>query len=249
MKALLISLFLAGSIVAEEISAPIFITKDGTTLENKVYSLSKKADCPMIVIGDPDHEEPEYKVKNVTLKNIVLFGNKDFQTTEYYLNGFLRNNCITVRGAENIKIENVVVAYARSGGVVIEKKSKNITINGINSFLCFFDGLALYECTDCMIMNGVIHSNDYAGISMDHRADKNRFYSLSLEANLHAGIFMRDCNGNFFNTINFIGSGIYMNKREEPNTGCSDNYFLNINAPRIYAGEECERNFILKPKK
>ena len=245
MKTLLF-LMLFTPLYSEEISSPILITKDNTVLSDKYLKLSRGANCPMIVVGDSLNEEPGYRVSHVLLKNLYLDGNKDFQTSEYYNEGFLRNNCITVRAGSSVTIQNVVVCYARSGGIVLEKKCENIIIDGLNAYNCFFDGFAMCESTGCTLMNGTLHRNDYAGISMDWRCNKNKFFNLDLDYNQDVGIFMRDSNENIFFNIGFKGSGIYLNKRDFKNTGCSDNLFLEVSDIPIYVGDECWNNKLKK---
>jgi len=234
MKALL-SLFFAFSLFGEEINSPIYITKENTVVENKYFRLAKNSNCPMIVVGDNEHENPQYRLNHIVLKNLFLDGATDYQTRELYKDGFLRNNCITIRGCSDVTIENVVVCYARSGGVVLEKGCSKITI----------DGFAACETTDSVVMNGLLHSNQYAGISMDWRCNGNKFFNLNIENNIKCGVFLRYCNDNTFYNITFKYSGIYINRRpESPDTGCHGNRFLKINDIPIYVGKDCEGNTI-----
>lgn len=239
MKIVFLLLLLTQLVHTAELTTPIFIKTSGMVLENKEYTLAKNANCPMLVIDG---------VQNVTLSNLYLDGNKDEQTSEYYTkNEELRNNCITIRNSSNINLYNIVTCRARSGGIVIEKSCSNITINGLNSYNNFFDGFCIYESEGCTLLNAHIHTNIYAGISLDWRANKNVFFRVTLENNGHAGIFMRDANQNCFNEVTLRHSGIYIHQRDnEKETGCSFNYFFLFTRPVIYVGSEsCRENKLL----
>lgn len=227
------------------LDSPIVITESNIIIEghpSTMLKLANGSNCPMIIIGNIDSSVP---VSGVIIRNLFLDGNKDNQNSEYFKPlPFLRNNCITIRNCTNILLENITVCNASSGGVVIEKQSSSIIINGLNSYDNAFDGFCIYESTGCLITNSHLHSNAYAGISLDWKANNNKFMNITLDRNLHAGIFMRDSNNNVFLNLMFKHSGIYIHQRDdEENTGCSNNYFWNFNNIPVFIGSKsCEGN-------
>lgn len=265
MKKILLFLFLAisalaGTLIEFEpgrhyVNKPIFIEKDDVTIDGKgcILQLSKHANCPVIVIGERSLK-PKKTVTNVHIKNIIIDGGKDYQDSEYMTGmGYLRNNCITVRGAENVYLDNVVTANSMSGGIVCELKSRNILIDGVNSYGNVYDGIAICESTGVYVMNSILQFNNAAGLSMDWGADMNRFKNITLAYNLDLAIFMRDSNSNIFNDIDTGNGGVFVGLRDPDNkkTGCFNNTFLFINPPvMIHNNEKCLNNvFLLKVKK
>lgn len=264
MKALIISLLFITKLFAETIiqlppgltiiKEPIYIEQSNTTViasNDTLLQLAKNANCPVIVIGERS-EKPAHIVTNVKLKNLVIDGNKDFQDSEFMTGKpYLRNNCVTVRGASDVYIENIVVYNARSGGVVFELGTTKSIINGINAYNNYWDGFAACATTKCTIKNGLIHSNNAAGISLDWRTDGNSFTDLMIENNGDQGLFIRDCRNNYFKNLSFKYSGIFMGSRDInfPETACFGNIFLLLNQPDIQVDENSKKNnniFFLK---
>jgi len=257
MKALIISFLLVTSLFADSIinlppgltiiEEPMYIEQNNVTIVgdgSSVLKLGKHKNCPIIVVGERS-EKPTKQINNIKIINVVLDGNKDFQDSEYMpLRPYLRNNCLTVRGATNVYIENIVVSNARSGGVVFELGTTNSIINGINAHSNYWDGFAACDSTKNMIRNGLFHSNHAAGISLDWRTDNNIFSDLIIENNGDQGIFMRDCRNNYFKNIALKYSGIFLGSRDinYPDTACFENIFLLLNQPYIEIDSNSAKN-------
>ncbi len=206
---LLIFLWLSLVGNTREIDSFINITTPGVyDFQGEVLYLKEKSNSPAIVIGDVAHENPSFVAQDITLRNVVIFGMMDNQTSEY--NGvypYLRNNGITIRGARNVTIENVWVVGARSGGIVTEKHSDNITVR--NSFFVsnFFDGIAACETTNSLFENVVTAGNHYAGISLDWFVKDSTFRGILSWYNRDWTAFQRLSTGIRYEHISSYGNG------------------------------------------
>ncbi len=266
MKALLFLLLTTVSIYAHkvlqfqegviEITEPIIITESHVTLkgkENTVLKLAAHANCPILIIGDPN-DPAKIEFEGIIIKDLRFDGNRGEQDFEGYGGNidtggktYLRNNCITVRHCKNVTINDCTVMNARSGGIVLEKHCKNIVLNGINAHHNFFDGIAACESTECLIMNSILHSNDYAGLSCDWKFDYNKIFNLQIHNNRRLGIYMRDSNNNMFEKLIFTNNYICLSQRDDDKTtGCCSNFFNNISGTKIYATDDnCKENYFI----
>ena len=225
------------------IKHPIIIDRDDVELRGRgpgtVLFLAAQANCPMVVIGSTS-TPTRWSVRQVTVRDMVIDGNREGQDFECYGGpcddrnlALLRNNGITVRGAEDILIENVVTRRARSGGVVLEKTCRQIRITGLESYDNEFDGLAAYETEDSSFTRLNLHHNRSAGFSFDWRFNRNHITDTMASENGSQGIFMRDSIGNVFERLTLQANGeqgIFMGEtRTLPGTACRYNKFLAVN--------------------
>jgi hypothetical protein len=168
------------------------------------------------------------------VKSLVIDGNRTQQDFECYggpCDGHnltaLRNNGITVRGAEDIVVEDVVTRRARSGGIVLEKHCRRIRISRFEAYENEFDGVAAYETEDSEFTQLNLHHNRSAGFSFDWRFNRNRVADARATENGSQGIFMRDSIGNIFERVTLTGNGqqgIFMAEtRTLPGTACRYN--------------------------
>ncbi len=206
--------------------------------ESTILMLADHADCPLVVIG-PMETPPTRKVTGVSLRKLILDGNRYNQLNE--CNGgpcdngglsFIRNNALTIRSAEDIRVERVTARGARSGGLVLEKHSRRIHVSDFTSYHNHFDGFAAYETEESFFTRLYLHSNDAAGISIDLRFDRNIISHARLENNGSQGIFMRDSNFNNFNHLSVTGNGaqgIFIAQADDQhNTPCTGNIFSDL---------------------
>ena len=144
----------------------------------------------------------------------------------------IRNNGITIRGAEDVCIEHVVTRRARSGGVVLEKNCRRVFINDLDSHDNHFDGLAAYETEDCSFTRLRLHHNLSAALSVDWKFNRNVIADSTLELNGSQGVFMRDAVGNQFRNLvikNNGQQGIFIAQTESmPATACIKNSFIKL---------------------
>jgi len=221
------------------INQPIVIDRDGIELRGRgpdtLLFLAARANCPVVVVGSsstPTHR----MVRHISVRELVIDGNREEQTVECYGGpcdernlSLLRNNGITIRGAEDILIENVVTRRTRSGGVVLEKTCRRVRIIGLESCDNEFDGLAAYETEDSSFTRLNLHHNQSAGFSFDWRFNRNYIADASAVDNGSQGIFMRDSIGNTFERMILRSNGeqgIFMAEtRTIPGTACRYNKF------------------------
>lgn len=206
--------------------------------ESTILLLANDADCPLVVIG-PMETPPTRKVSGIALRKLILDGNRLHQVNE--CNGgacdnggisHIRNNALTIRSAEEIRVERVTTRSARSGGIVLEKNSRRIHISDLTSHDNHFDGFAAYETEESFFTRLYLHGNAAAGISIDLRFDRNIISHARLENNGSQGIFMRDSNFNNFNHLTVTGNGaqgIFIAQANDlHNTPCTGNIFSGL---------------------
>ncbi|MES2706360.1 MAG: right-handed parallel beta-helix repeat-containing protein [Verrucomicrobiota bacterium] len=206
--------------------------------EQTVLQLADRADCPLVVIG-PMETPPSRKVSGIALRKVILDGNRATQDNE--CNGgpcdngglsFIRNNALTVRAAEDVRIERVTARRARSGGIVLEKGCRRIHVSDFTSYDNHYDGFAAYETEESFFTRLYLHSNAAAGISADLRFDRNIISYARLENNGSQGIFMRDSNFNNFNHLTITGNGaqgVFIAQSDDQHTTpCTGNIFSEL---------------------
>lgn len=224
------------------ISRPLVIDRDDVELRGAgartVLVLAAHANCPVLIIGS--ESTPVHRtVRRVSVRDLVIDGNRLEQDFECYGGvcnergrAVLRNNGITVRGAEEVVIERVVTRWARSGGVVLEKNCRRVRITELEAHDNEFDGLAAYETEESVFMRMQLHHNLAAGISVDWRFDRNRIVDSELRDNGSQGIFMRDAEGNLFENLRIRANGaqgIFLAETPElPGTAARDNRFAGL---------------------
>lgn len=221
---------------------PIVLDRDGVELKGSgkltILQLADRAACPAVVIGSTSTPIPK-TVSRVEVRNLVIDGNRSAQEPECWGGicdsgglTFIRNNAITIRGAEEVKLEHVVVRNARSGGVVLEKRCQQIYIDDLEAHDNHFDGLACYETEDSYFSRLNLHDNRAAGISLDLRFNHNVIKSAHLHHNGSQGIFMRESNGNDFRKLKIHengAQGVFIAQADAvTETSCTNNSFADL---------------------
>lgn len=222
------------------ISQPIFLDRNHVELRGQGADtrlvLATRANCPVIVIGRRS-TPPDRLVRGVTVRGLFIDGNRTEQEFECWggpcderNQTALRNNGITVRGAEDVLVEDVVTCRARSGGIVLEKGCRRVRIHRLEAFENEFDGVAAYETEDSEFTHLRLHHNRSAGFSFDWRFNHNRVADATAEDNGSQGIFMRDAIANTFERLvlrNNGEQGVFMAEtRTLPGTACRYNRFV-----------------------
>jgi hypothetical protein len=224
------------------VSEPLVIDRNDIELcgeqELTILKLADRVNCPLLIIGQTV-TPVVHKVSGVTVRKLTLDGNRLAQDHE--CNGgpcdngglsHIRNNALTIRGAEDISIQHVTTRWARSGGLVLEKGCRRVHISDFTSHDNHFDGFAAYETEDSVFTRLYLHSNTAAGISADIRFNHNIVSHARLENNGSQGIFMRDSNFNTFTrlTIDRNGAqGIFLAQADDSkNTPCTGNVFSDL---------------------
>lgn len=188
----------------------------------------------MIIVGD-DNPDPLFLVENVSISSIKLIGNKQNQEWEGWLGDpnkkehSIRNNGITVRHAKSVVINNVDVSDCRSGGIVIERGSSDISVINSTCSRNFFDGIAAYESTNVFLYNLNLVNNDYAGASFDLDFNHNTIANCYVAHNKKEGVFMRHSSRNIFDRLVFSGNAgysIFLAQSELEGSAAKFNLFL-----------------------
>ncbi|AOS43019.1 Pectate lyase superfamily protein [Lacunisphaera limnophila] len=224
------------------LTRPIVIARDDIELRGQgpatVLFLAPRANCPVVLVGSPA-TPVDRRVRRVTVRRLLMDGNRTEQQFECYGGPCdeshltaLRNNGLTIRGAEDILVEDVVTRRARSGGVVLEKDCRRVRIDRLEAYENEFDGLAAYETEDSDFTRLNLHHNRSAGFSFDWRFNRNRITDSIASDNGSQGIFMRDSNHNLFERVTLANNGeqgvFLAETRELPGTACRDNRFSGV---------------------
>ena len=224
------------------IQRPIVIDRDGIELRGTslktTLKLANDANCSVVIVGSVTTPIPRI-VKDVSVRLLTIDGNRDGQAWECCggpcdVGGLtvIRNNGITIRGAEDICIEHVNTRRARSGGIVLEKHCRRVFINDLESNDNHFDGLAAYEAENCTFTQLHLHHNQSAAMSFDWKFNRNLISDSKLEHNGSQGVFMRDSIENKFRNLTIHNNGeqgIFIAQSESlPGTACVKNTFTNL---------------------
>lgn len=221
------------------ITRPIVIDRDDVELRGQgretLLLLAARANCPVVLIGSV-HTPTHRLVRRVVVRHLLIDGNRPEQEFECWGGPCderdrtaLRNNGITIRGAEDIVVEDVVTRRARSGGVVLEKHCRRVRLTRLEAHDNEFDGVAAYETEDSEFTRLDLHHNRSAGFSFDWRFNRNRIADTNASDNGSQGIFMRDSVGNVFERLVLRDNGeqgLFMAEtRTLPGTACRYNQF------------------------
>jgi hypothetical protein len=225
-----------------EIYEPIVLDRDNVELTGSgkltVLRVAERSACPAVVVGTISTPSTR-TVNRVTVRNLVIDGNHRATDPECWGGvcdsgglTFIRNNALTIRSAEEIKIEHIVARNARSGGVVLEKCCRQIYIDDLEACDNYFDGLACYETEDSYFTRLKLHHNRSAGVSLDLRFNHNVIKTASLHHNGSQGIFMRESNSNDFRKLEIHDNGaqgIFIAQADAfSETRCTNNTFSDL---------------------
>jgi hypothetical protein len=254
-----------------EIHNPIVLQRDNQTLRGSgpgtVLHLADDANCPVIILGEPINS-PTRTIRHLSVTGFFIDGNRAHQSRELWrLSGEgseIHNNGITVQRVSDSRVENMVIARCRSGGLVTTRSVHGLSVRGLESFDNEFDGLACYETTDCVFTDLNLHDNPGAGISLDLAFDNNTVSNAVLVSN-DLGIFMRASRQNNFLNVAIQNShhyGVFMAHTEQataagwvpqPQSECTRNSFTNLMAINCGGAafrvnnNTCTNNILIRP--
>ncbi len=199
----ILPLILAAKI--EVVQTPLILTEDNRTYDFgwKVLVVAPNTNIPAIIIGDritPHH--------NITVKNLIVIGNKASQTSEFWRQnpeGY-RNNGINVSRVNGVTLSNIWVFAARSGGFCLEYNCENARVINCISINNFYDGFSAYESIQSKYINCISILNNYAGYSFDLQWNDNSLVDCYSLLDRREAIFIRashnnTINLNYFNPI------------------------------------------------
>ena len=232
-----------------------------------ILKLSHGKAMPALVIGElgvkPEQTRghgiqfyPAREVKNVTVRGLTVLGDfsgarpdADRECFDVEANKsmscdndggrLVRNNGVTIRHSSNVTIEDVRADRHLSGGMVVEKHSHDLKVDGFYASNNSFDGFAGYETHDSTFKNMKLTQNTMSGISIDFEFDHNTFDHVTLLRNGDNGVFSHSVSNKYLNMI--VGENhnyaIYIDGRREkqsdgtwliiPNN-CDNQEFRNI---------------------
>ncbi len=210
-------------------SRPIVLDSDGLKLigiGDVRLKLADNSNSPLIIIGPTktltereisrmsNVEWNAFHTHQIHVENLKIDGNRKNQQTECWLSSVcdshafptshIRNNGVTIRYSYYSTLKNIYVTGARSGGLVIEKYSSNLLVDGFTADDSEFDGFAGYQTQYSVFQNMKFTKNVMAGISIDLDFRKNSFYNVDIIDTGRVGIFGRATSHNYFKNINII---------------------------------------------
>jgi hypothetical protein len=187
-----------------------------------VLRLANGANAPVLIVGDTA-PQPSVVVKNVRISDLEIDGNRANQSSETWpLVPDIRTNGVTLRGVKNVVVERVVVRSARSGGVVVERESRNVTVRQVAAYDNEFDGVAAYRTEKSKFLDLYLSDNRAAGLSFDVDFNRNLIDRVLIVGSAKVGIFMRDSTRNTFKHVFVVGSGehaVFLADLEPPAVG------------------------------
>lgn len=223
---------LAGEFVCD---APVIIERDNVSVigagskQTFIRAADGKA-MPVVIIGSPMNTEtinnipyPAHVTHYVNLSGVSINGNFrkhpnpggfecwDPKTNQSLTCGtdigfFIRNNGLTIRRTEHIRVTDIETKQAFSGGIVVEKLNKDIIMDGFSTTDNFFDGFAGYETTASLFKNFIAYKNIYSGVSVDDDFAGNVFDHGSASDNGDNGVFSADVGHNIFRNMKVLNN-------------------------------------------
>lgn len=220
-------------------TAPIVIDRDSVTLRGTgpatVLKLGDHVNRPVLVLGQTI-ASPTTTRRDIRVADLSIDGNRqnqDYECSTGPCTGgdYLRNNGISLRRVEDVAVDDVSVASARSGGLVVEMGSRRVTVRDFTASDSHFDGLAGYNTEDSVFTGLYLHDNVAAGLSFDSDFNHNTVSDSVLAANGDVGIFMRDATDNVFSAVRIRDSfkdGVYLAENDANNEPALGNTFTGM---------------------
>ncbi|MBD5778958.1 right-handed parallel beta-helix repeat-containing protein [Pelagicoccus sp. NFK12] len=174
-----------------------------------VLRLAKNAQAPVISVG-PLSEYPEEweRIENVTIANLVIDGNKDYQESEYnQQRPWIRNNGIDARTVTGLRVEGVICGNNRSGGLVVSWRCRDVVARTCVFENNYFDGVAYYDSVGVYTVDCDLRRNRGAGVSIDNAVSEALFANCRIVDNRDVGVFARHSDGLMFYKSLVKGSG------------------------------------------
>lgn len=225
---------------------PIIIDRNNVTLRGDGPAtklvLGAHANSPLLIIGQASNE-PTVTRSNIVISDLSFDGNRANQDYECWKNNCasVRNNGVSVRRANDVVLERLTTRRARSGGVVIEKGSRRVTVRDLESSENSFDGLAMYQTEDSIFSGLLLHDNCYAGLSLDLGFNNNIISDVQIFRGPGAGpacgaggfgkvgVFMRESTRNVLRGLHIHNTrehGIFI--ADGPTGPATKNIFSNL---------------------
>ena len=225
---------------------PVVMSRSGVSLIGRgrpTLKLADHAESPLLVMGglDDDSNGVPTPVTGLLVEGLLLDGNRANQAGECWGGACdtggttgVRNSGLAMRGVRDCTVRNVEITGARSGGLVTERDSAGIHVQGLTARDSFFDGLSVNWTRDSVFENLRLSGNAYAGLTMDTKVTGNVFRDGDISANRDVGIYMRRAGGNRFERLTLAsnrGHGVYLSDADGQAGTCAvDNVFSHVEA-------------------
>ena len=225
---------------------PVVMSRSGVALRGKgrpTLRLADGAESPLLVMGglDDDSNGVPAPVTGLLVEGLSLDGNRARQSGECWGGGCdtggttgVRNNALTLRGVRDAVVRDVEITGARSGGLVTERDSAGIRVQGLKARDCFFDGLSVNWTRDSVFEGLELAGNAYAGLTMDTKVTGNVFRDGVVSGNRDVGVYLRRAANNRFERLKVSGNashGVYLSDADHQAGTCAvDNVFSHVDA-------------------
>jgi hypothetical protein len=220
-------------------SAPVVIDRDNVELVGQgaatVLRLADGVDAPVLILGQARTPPTEVRGQ-LRVADLLVDGNRANQQFECgggdCATNPLRNNAITLRNVQNVRIERVSVVGARSGGLVSEYGTRRLLVRDFTASDSHFDGLAAYQTEDSVFDGMHLYDNGAAGLSFDLGFNHNIVTNASITGSGTVGVFMRDSRYNIFQGVQVRRSrdhGIFLAQADgDASTPAAGNTFAGV---------------------
>lgn len=222
-------------------ASSIVIDRDDVALRGSgpstILRLAANANRPVLVVGQTIPITDTTR-RRVLVSDVSIDGNRTQQQHECNVSNacagadVLRNNGLTLRDVEDVTVERVHITGARSGGLVIERDSRRVTVRDLTATDNQVDGLAAAETTHTLLTGLHLFDNHHAGLSFDLNFDDNLVSNAVLTGNADVGLFMRQSRRNLFVGLevrNSGDSGMFLAQRDtDAATPARDNTFSGL---------------------
>lgn len=235
----------AGEFVCD---SPVIADRDnvaviGAGSKNTLIRAADGKPMPVFVIGTVINSDmirnipyPAHATRYVTLKGVSINGNfrkhpspggvecwdPKTNTSQHCgtdVGYFIRNNALTIRRGDHIRVYDIETKQAFSGGIVLEKLNNDIIMDGFSSTDNFFDGFAGYETKGSLFKNFHLYKNIFSGISVDVEFVGNVFANGSSSENGDNGVFSADVGHNIYRNLKILNNknlGFYIDGTRTP---------------------------------
>ncbi|MEM7208220.1 MAG: alpha/beta hydrolase-fold protein [Pseudomonadota bacterium] len=153
---------------------------------------------PVILVGSAARSVPEEKhVHNIRIEGLIVDGNRQNQGSDERAEDaegrpHLKNNAISVHGAQSVYLTRLTLKSARSGGLVVSQRSRGLYVSDTIFFDNHFDGIAIDGGFEVFVNNFKSQANLASGISIDTGSGEIHFSNGLVANNGDNGIFIRD---------------------------------------------------------
>ena len=133
---------------------------------------------------------------------------------------FIRNNALTIRYSNHVRVSDLLTRGGFSGGIVLEKRNDDVKMDNFETTANWFDGFAGYETTNSVFSNFKAYGNQFSGLSVDESFEGNLFRDGEASENGDNGVFSADVGRNTYSRLRVMNNknlGFYIDGTRGPN--------------------------------